>query len=305
MGILTRTTTDDRYDHFTRETTSTRPRGYPQLSSYIATDIDGRLYRRYAYLRNRLLLHKQDQLAELEEQLDKLDATHAADDEDFYRLCSRRFDDEDKESKRRKLIKQIDDVLKEYDDLLLREHHILSIHTPSRKAHRGYFDYIWNEKPVVKEEYQFIYREDDFVMLGDQHDRWLGYTEFLVSVLPRVVLKYLLTRKEDRKAVGQGKDGTRFYSNERTTRMVKMLVVTATSLMLVVPIVVLYVLTVRDASGGVRVAVTSIFTVVFALTLAIMTHASRHETFAAVAAYSAVLVVFLGNVPGNGKGSGN
>lgn len=63
-----------------------------------------------------------------------------------------------------------------------------------------------------------------------------------------------------------------------------MILVFATSLTLVVPIVVLYVLTVHGSSGGVKVAVTSIFTVAFALILAIMTHASRHETFAAVAA---------------------
>lgn len=189
MGMLTRTPTDDRYDHFVREDPAKRPRGYPQLASYVATDIDGRLYRRFAYLRNLLLLRKQDELQELEAELEKLDTEHAADDDDFYRLCSRRFDEEDQECKRKQLLTKIEKVMEEYDQLLVREHQILSIRGPSRKAMRGYFDWIWNEKPVIKEEYQFIYREDDFVMLGDQHDRWLGYTEFFVSVLPRVVLK--------------------------------------------------------------------------------------------------------------------
>jgi hypothetical protein len=81
--------------------------------------------------------------------------------------------------------------------------------------------------------------------------------------------------------------------------MVKMLVVSVSSLLLVLPIVVLYVLTTRDASGGLKVGIVVVFVVAFALALAAMTHASRHETFAACAAYCAVLVVFLGNVPGN------
>jgi hypothetical protein len=78
-----------------------------------------------------------------------------------------------------------------------------------------------------------------------------------------------------------------------------MLIVSVTSLLLVLPIVVLYILTTNDASGGVKIGVTVVFVVAFALALAAMTHASRHETFAACAAYCAVLVVFLGNVPGN------
>ena len=71
----------------------------------------------------------------------------------------------------------------------MREHQVMSIREPTRKAHRGYFNYIWNEKPVAKEEYQFVYKEDDFVILGHQEDRWLGWTEVLVSYLPHFVLK--------------------------------------------------------------------------------------------------------------------
>ena len=63
-----------------------------------------------------------------------------------------------------------------------------------------------------------------------------------------------------------------------------MLVVSVTSLLLVLPIVVLYILTVHDVSGGVKIGVTVVFVVVFALALAAMTHASRHETFGACAA---------------------
>ena len=118
-----------------------RPRGYPQLASYVSADIDGRLYRRYGYLRNRLLLHKQDEIAELEEELEALDQADADHEDDWYRLCSRRFDEEDHDDrKRKKLLERIDEALKSYDDLLLREHQVMSIRQPTRKAHRGYFN---------------------------------------------------------------------------------------------------------------------------------------------------------------------
>jgi hypothetical protein len=280
---------DDRYDHFTREDIHTRPRGYPQLAGYVSADIDGRLYRRFGYLRNRLLLHKQDAVIELEAELAQLDATDfAGDDIASFRLLSRRYDEEDPDCPRRKLLDRLDVALREYDELLLREHEILTLKQPSKKEHRSYFNFIWNEKPLYKDEYAFIYREDDFVRLGRQDDSWLGYTEVFFSVLPDWILKG--------RAIGKG---TQFFSNARTVRLVKMIAVTCTSLLLVLPIVVLYLLTASGASDGVKIGVTVVFVVLFALALAGLTHASRHDLFAASAAYCAVLVVFLGNVPGS------
>ena len=49
------------------------PLGYPRLASYIHTDIDGRIYRQFGRLRNRLLLHRQDELMCLSDEMDDLD----------------------------------------------------------------------------------------------------------------------------------------------------------------------------------------------------------------------------------------
>lgn len=93
----------------------------------------------------------------------------------------------------------------------------------------------------------------------------------------------------------------------------KAIIGVATTVLLVLPIVILYLLTVHDASGGVKIGVLVIFVAAFAVVLATLTKASRHEMFGASAAYvlcpgkdptythtsryCAVLVVFLGNVP--------
>lgn len=171
------------------------PRGYPRLAAYVNTDIDGRLYRRFGQLRNRLLLHYQDDICFLEEELTKIDEEDGrGEPHQSYRIISRRYDEEDLASCRRKrVVDQIDEKLKKYDDLLLREHTIMSIRQPSRKVHQNYFNYIWNEKPLCKEEYQFIYRREDFLVLGMQEDRWLGtWTEALAKLLPKCMLKVRL-----------------------------------------------------------------------------------------------------------------
>jgi hypothetical protein len=47
--------------------------GYPRLASFLDTDENFMLYRRFGYLHARLLLQKQDELRKLEEALDNLD----------------------------------------------------------------------------------------------------------------------------------------------------------------------------------------------------------------------------------------
>jgi hypothetical protein len=72
--------------------------GYPSLAAYMSYDIDGRVYRRFSYLRNRLLLDMQDKLNQLEQQLEDLDRedeekAKAGDKEGLYRLISRRYNE--------------------------------------------------------------------------------------------------------------------------------------------------------------------------------------------------------------------
>lgn len=121
--------------------------------------------------------------------MNALDKEHEKDDP--YRLCSRRYDEEaPKEVRRKELMSRLSGMLKEYDELLLREHAIMSINQPSERVHKSYFDYIWNEKPLCRAEYQFIFHKDDFVALGEQEDTWLGmFIEVLQAIVPKRLLK--------------------------------------------------------------------------------------------------------------------
>lgn len=148
------------------------PDGYPRLAALMDSDINTRLYRRFGLVRNRLLLHKQDQIAELAEKLADLDkkdeTTHPV------RLSCRRYDEElGDESQRSHILQSLDHALNEYDALLLREHAIMSIPRPTTRDHRAIFDWVYNNKPLVRDEYQYLYNERDFLLLGSQQDDWL------------------------------------------------------------------------------------------------------------------------------------
>ena len=147
------------------------PDGYPRLAALMDSDINTRLYRRFGLVRNRLLLHKQDQISGLAEKLADLDKK----DETMHpeRLSCRRYDEElGDESQRSEILQSLDHALKDYDALLLREHAITSIPRPTTRNHRAIFDWVYNNKPLVREEYQYLYNKRDFLLLGNQQDDW-------------------------------------------------------------------------------------------------------------------------------------
>ncbi len=85
-----------------------------------------------------------------------------------------------------------------------------------------------------------------------------------------------------------------YYSNEKTNIIIKFFFAFAITALLMLPVVLLYVV---HSSSGVKLAILLLFVLAFSLALLTMTKASQHETFAATAAYAAVLVVFLANLP--------
>ena len=83
------------------------PDGYPRLAALMDSDINTRLYRRFGLSRNRLLLHKQDKIAALSEELKELDKT----DERLRpeRLTCRRYDEQlGDESRRSQLLHSLE-----------------------------------------------------------------------------------------------------------------------------------------------------------------------------------------------------
>ena len=88
------------------------PQGYGKLAAIEDSDPNFLIYRKFGWLRNRVLLHHQDELAEYEEQLENLDNFEKQNDP--RNLISRRRDDATEGSRRRELVSQIEEKLAAY-----------------------------------------------------------------------------------------------------------------------------------------------------------------------------------------------
>lgn len=138
--------------------------------------------------------------------------------------------------------------MEKYDSTLLREHEIMSIQKAPAKMHKALFDFIWNgkedadgqkRKHLLKSEYGFLYQQDDFMILGSQDDAWLGsFAESIKLLLPRRIRNAVLASSEDRKK-SASLTNVSIYSNKRIGAFVKGIVCAASTLLLVVPVIIL------------------------------------------------------------------
>jgi len=87
------------------------PEGYPRLAAFLDSDENFMLYRRFGFLQARILLYKQDELRELEEELGDMDDRDAQ--TRARKLKSRERDDADSED-RKILIGKITTAFNEY-----------------------------------------------------------------------------------------------------------------------------------------------------------------------------------------------
>ena len=81
--------------------------------------------------------------------------------------------------------------LKDYDDLVMREYQMLKVRYPSKKDHRSYFNFMWNQKPLCEEEDQFIYPEDAMLYLStDAEAAWMESAfDAIITIFPKKILK--------------------------------------------------------------------------------------------------------------------
>ena len=102
-------------------TVDDHPEGYPQFAAYINSDDNFLIARKSGFLRSRVLLYRQDELAVLERDLIALDEDDVENEDQKIRLRSRKVDeqaDTDPVYSRKVLIQKIDDKLKEYGILI-------------------------------------------------------------------------------------------------------------------------------------------------------------------------------------------
>ncbi|KAL8904970.1 MAG: hypothetical protein Q9207_002923 [Kuettlingeria erythrocarpa] len=254
------------------------PRGYPKLAAFVNSSQTYLMCRRFGFLHSRVLLHRQDELAELEKQLIALD------EEDLelepLALQSRRRDDQRIEQPSRKsVIDKIDTKLKDYDELVMRMRSMAAVPRPSERNYGSFYSWMDNVKPLCREEHKFVKHRDDFIALAEKEEgEWFyNVLEDILSIVP--VTRSFLSPPSQRKLTDD--EYVQFYSKSRVDYLVRTILTVITVILLMAPTAILFLVPERRA---IRFMVVLVFTLLFSVVVTIFTKAKRHEMFGATAA---------------------
>ena len=84
------------------------------------------------------------------------------------------------------------------DKMLARERALLSLPKPSPRNHRSVLGYLWDEKPIVQDEADYIHQVDDFVILTNNQDSLFeAFLEEWISSIPLDCVRVSMSDKSD------------------------------------------------------------------------------------------------------------
>ena len=169
------------------------PLGYPRVSYVLDSDDSFMMYRRFGQLHSRVLLHKQDRLREMEEELLALDKRDdRLEDTQLYLQCREEDEMRDEDASagadgaggngsgsggqrsRTELLAAIETTLLEYGKVLVQAKEMQGLNRPTHRDHASVSNYFRNEQPVVEQERGWVERKEDLVTIrpGREH-AWL------------------------------------------------------------------------------------------------------------------------------------
>ncbi|MCJ1249480.1 hypothetical protein MMC30_006704 [Trapelia coarctata] len=272
--------TETPYDEEQRiKRIDSHPEGYPQLAAFINSDENFSICRRFGFLHQRVLLYRQDELRELEDQLIRLDDE---DQEEMPQaLKSRKRDDVREGSYRKGLINIIDDKLKEYVDIVQRIKTLSTYKPASDRNYSSVSNWLHNTAPLSGEESEFIHHKADLIALTDAEEgSWLdGFVEAVLFKLPYRFTRILFTAPEQRATTDDVY--VHLYSKARIGVLVRFLICILAALLLMCPVALLLLV---PSLSSIKIIMIVLFTLFFSFVLSVCTRAKRHEVFAATAA---------------------
>ncbi|PVH73652.1 hypothetical protein DL98DRAFT_606918 [Cadophora sp. DSE1049] len=268
------------------------PEGYPQVAEFMGEYPTLAMVRRFRGLNARNLLYLQAELVLIEKKLQEVEKADAKNDatkqysKDYFWLMESATESEGGDQWR--LIMEMRDKLREYNDVLIQQTTLAQISGPSKYDQRtmqrwferkdlgdmpleGDDDSIWAKPGRIKDGDGVSRHVKDLIAINGQSSDLDQATGWLVNKLVPSWHENI---------------GNRFHGGIRTYRessfytLTAILATTLSSLLPVLSIVVLYLVHSMPARLGVIAA----FTAGFSFALSIITSASRVENFAATAA---------------------
>jgi hypothetical protein len=225
----------------------------------------------------RLLLYRQDELADLERRLSRIDREDSLTEEGQQFLASREMDEEHRQD----LVDEIDRKLKAYDELVLRCQSLIAMRQPEKRNFKSMTTWVDNEKPLCVEEMNFIHQGEDFITLAaEREDGWFdGLVEDTLTSIPCRFTKFLFSSKSQREKTDD--KYVHYVSKKRLDMLIRVMVMLVAVGLLVVPV---FILLASGSTSYLRVVIILVFTGAFSIALSLFTKAKRHEVFAATAA---------------------
>ncbi|KAF8543351.1 hypothetical protein BDD12DRAFT_234760 [Trichophaea hybrida] len=257
-------------------------RGYPRYAAFINADPTFAIFRRFGTLRARSLLHKQAELCDLEAKLATIDM---AETRQVY-LSSWRLDGNEQ---RKDLVRSIDEKLAEYDLLLMNFRAVLELPSATEWNLKSVLNWLGGTKPLVAAESEHLNDPADLVALSSTADS--GVLDWLVeSGLYKAGYGKLI--ENPRRHLITDDENIMLFSNSRIETLARCLTAFLATIILSLPVVLLYFFN----QPLVKLLIILVSTFIFSLAIAVLTRARKAEVFAATAAYGAVLVVFVSTV---------
>jgi len=281
--------TDNRDERIIKLKLEDYVEGYPRTAAFVNGDSKNALFRRFAILRARSLLYKEAELTDLEEQLKILDEE---DQGDWKVAHSIHVDDGDQNEVRRDLMIKINQRLKEYDDMLLRDRQARQLPKVSKTLYLEFFDYLYTENSLGRDDQRFVNHSDDFVSLSDYENSWIdGLLHRLMCHCRGGILRKIFVSHDDQ--IKTSDEHVNFYTEARMESFIKTLIAFISTTLLLTP---MYLFLMVPMSTNVIACTVLIFIFLFSAAISTFTDARRPEVLAATAGYCAVLVVFVGNL---------
>ena len=141
------------------------------------------IYRRFGFLHARILLAKQDEIANLEEELDEMDKNDMRNDQRA--LQNRAYDESRQHARqtRKKHLARIEAALLSYDKLLLNSQQLVGSNRPTKREHRNVIYFFGHKRPIAEGEEDYIKHREDLITLRPGREMpWLD--AFMLKVIP-------------------------------------------------------------------------------------------------------------------------
>ncbi|KAK6543639.1 hypothetical protein TWF694_000381 [Orbilia ellipsospora] len=281
------------------------PIGYSRLAAFMDLEDDLAIFRRFSRLHLRLLLYRQADIEELEEEiinLDKFEAEEArlnAKPESALNRSWRR--EKDLEERRVELVKQLRKHMKAYDDELFRFKQKLALKTATKGHIANLKNWMKRQtpRPLVPSEAQILLDAEDICALQASSED----SAVLTDALRRWArdscgcLAFLFRKKGN--PASEGDPSIKYYDRKWEDALTRIAYATLVSVILIAGVIVLFYI---DSPTG-RLACLCVSTFLCGVVMALFTTAKKGEIMGATAAYCAVMVVFVGSTLGD-KGNG-